>query len=130
MADCLDVTNTSGDANPLADAMTTSVSVHDEATVLTVAGEVDLATAPALESAIEAALGGKPTALIIDLSQVSFLASAGMAALVGAHQRAGESTRIAVVADGPATGRQLKMTSLDQVFSLHPNLDEALNSLR
>lgn len=130
MADCLDVTNTSGDANPLADAMTTSVSVHDEATVLTVAGEVDLATAPALESAIEAALGGKPTALIIDLSQVSFLASAGMAALVGAHQRAGESTRIAVVADGPATGRQLKMTSLDQVFSLHPNLDEALSSLR
>jgi len=130
MADCLDVTNTSGDAYPLADAMTTSVSVHDEATVLTVAGEVDLATAPALENAIEAALGGKPAALIIDLSQVSFLASAGMAALVGAHQRAGTATRIAVVADGPATGRQLKMTSLDQVFSLHPTLDEALTSLR
>jgi len=110
--------------------MTTSVSVHDEATVLTVAGEVDLATAPALENAIEAALGGKPAALIIDLSQVSFLASAGMAALVAAHQRAGKATRIAVVADGPATGRQLKMTSLDQVFSLHPTLEEALTSLR
>ncbi|MBF6170454.1 STAS domain-containing protein [Nocardia blacklockiae] len=110
--------------------MTTSVSVHDEATVLTVAGEVDLATAPALENAIEATLGGDPAALIIDLSQVTFLASAGMAALVGAHQRAGQSTRIAVVADGPATGRQLKMTNLDQVFALHPTLDEALTGLR
>ncbi|MBF6331299.1 STAS domain-containing protein [Nocardia transvalensis] len=110
--------------------MTTSVSVHDEATVLTVAGEVDLATAPALENAIEATLGGKPAALIIDLSQVTFLASAGMAALVAAHQRAGASTRIAVVADGPATSRQLKMTNLDQVFALYPTLEEALAALR
>ncbi|WP_373864037.1 STAS domain-containing protein [Nocardia mexicana] len=124
------MTNTSGDANPLADAMTTSVSVHDEATVLTVAGEVDLATAPALENAIEATLGGKPAALIIDLAQVTFLASAGMAALVGAHQRAGQSTRIAVVADGPATSRQLRMTNLDQVFTLHSSLDQALADLR
>ncbi len=123
------MTNTSGDAYPLADAMTTSVSVHDDATVLTVAGEVDLATAPALENAIEATLGGTPEALIIDLLQVSFLASAGMAALVAAHQRAGSSTRIVLVAEGPATSRQLKLTNLDQVFTLHPTLDAALASL-
>ncbi len=129
MADCSDVTNTSGDAYPLADTMTTTVSVRDEATVLTVAGEVDLATAPALENAIDATLGGKPAALVIDLSEVSFLASAGMAALVAAHQRAGD-TRIAVVADGPATSRQLKMTNLDQVFALYSTLDEALSSFR
>ncbi|WP_039814600.1 STAS domain-containing protein [Nocardia otitidiscaviarum] len=109
--------------------MTTTVSVRDEATVLTVAGEVDLATAPALENAIDATLGGKPAVLVIDLSEVSFLASAGMAALVAAHQRAGD-TRIAVVADGPATSRQLKMTNLDQVFALYSNLDEALSSFR
>ncbi|MCX4092712.1 STAS domain-containing protein [Nocardia sp. alder85J] len=110
--------------------MTTSVSVQDEATVLTVAGEVDLATAPALETAIETTLAAAPTALIIDLSQVSFLASAGMAALVAAHQRAGGSTRIAVVADGPATSRQLRMTNLDQVFAVHSTLAEAVAALR
>ncbi|MFE6861097.1 STAS domain-containing protein [Nocardia sp. NPDC057668] len=109
--------------------MTTSVTVHDDATVLAVIGEVDLATAPALENAIESILGGKPGALIIDLSEVSFLASAGMAALVAAHQRAG-ATRIVVVADGPATGRQLRMTNLDQVFALHPTLPEALTALQ
>ncbi|MEV5650755.1 STAS domain-containing protein [Nocardia sp. NPDC052254] len=110
--------------------MTTSVSVHDDATVLTVAGEVDLATAPALESAIEAALGGTPATLIIDLLQVSFLASAGMAALVAAHQRAGSGTRIVLVAEGPATRRQLKLTNLDQVFALHTTLEAALEALR
>ncbi len=124
------VTNTSGDAYPLADTMTTTVAAHDGATVLTVAGEVDLATAPALENAIEAILSGKPAALIIDLTAVSFLASAGMATLVAAHQRAGTTTAIAVVAEGPATSRQLKMTSLDQVFALHSTLDAALEALR
>ncbi|WP_280373844.1 STAS domain-containing protein [Nocardia abscessus] len=95
------MTNTSGDAYPLADTMTTTVAAHDGATVLTVAGEVDLATAPALENAIDAILSGKPAALIIDLTAVSFLASAGMATLVAAHQRAGATTAIAVVARGP-----------------------------
>ncbi|MGW0249682.1 STAS domain-containing protein [Nocardia goodfellowii] len=110
--------------------MTTAVAVHGSATVLTVAGEVDLATAPALETAIEGVLADQPRALIIDLTGVSFLASAGMAALVAAHQRAGAATTIAVVADGPATSRQLKMTSLDQVFSLYSTLDDALAAFK
>ena len=123
------MTNTSGDAYPLADTMTTSVALHDAATVLTVDGEVDLATAPALENAIDGVLADKPAHLIIDLTRVSFLASAGMAALVGAHQRAGETTAIAVVADGPATSRQLKMTSLDQVFAMYATLEAALAAI-
>ncbi|RJO68453.1 anti-sigma factor antagonist [Nocardia panacis] len=110
--------------------MTTSVDERDGATVLTVVGEVDLATAPALESAIESILGGKPAALVIDLTAVGFLASAGMATLVAAHKRAGAATEIALVAEGPATSRQLRMTSLDQVFAMHTTLDEALASLR
>ncbi|MFB8279233.1 STAS domain-containing protein [Nocardia colli] len=110
--------------------MTTTVASQDGATVLTVAGEVDLATAPALESSIEAILNGKPAVLIIDLSAVSFLASAGMAVLVATHQRAGDSTAIAVVADGPATSRQLRMTNLDQVFAVHSTLEAALAGFR
>ncbi|QIS07587.1 anti-sigma factor antagonist [Nocardia brasiliensis] len=110
--------------------MTTTVASQDGATVLTVAGEVDLATAPALESSIEAILDGKPAALIIDLTAVSFLASAGMAVLVATHQRAGTTTAIAVVADGPATSRQLRMTNLDQVFAVHSTLQAALTGLR
>ncbi len=130
MADCSNVTNATGDGYPMGDTMTTAVSdAGDEGVqVLTVTGEVDLATAPALENAIESILGSKPRGLVIDLSEVGFLASAGMAVLVAAHQRAG-ATRIAVVADGPATSRQLKMTSLDQVFALHTTLGEALTSL-
>lgn len=130
MADCDDVTNSSPDANPLTDTMTTSVADHDGVTVLTVTGEVDLATAPALETAIDTALDAGSNHLVVDLAAVSFLASAGMAALVAAHQRAVGKTTIALVAEGPATSRQLKMTALDQVFDLHSTLDDALASVR
>nr|WP_188828209.1 STAS domain-containing protein [Nocardia camponoti] len=109
--------------------MTTETEVREGVTVLTVSGEVDLATAPALDAAIESILSAKPDALVIDLTAVGFLASAGMATLVAAHQRAGGDTAIAVVADGPATSRQLKMTSLDQVFAMHTTLADAIASL-
>lgn len=110
--------------------MTTAVSVQQETTVLTVVGEVDMATAPALQTAIENALAGRPTTLVLDLSAVTFLASAGMAALVTAKKLAGQTTRVAVVADGPATSRQLKLTTLDQVFELYQTLGDALQALR
>ncbi|WP_325052078.1 STAS domain-containing protein [Nocardia stercoris] len=123
------MTNISGDTNPVAESMTTTVTAGGEATVLTVTGEVDLATAPALETAIDATLADNPANLIIDLARVTFLASAGMAALVAAYRRAGERTRIAIVAEGPATSRQLKITNLDQVFELHSSLDAALAAI-
>ena len=41
-------------------------------------GDLDVATAPELADAIQAAARKEPAALIVDLSRVDFLASAGM----------------------------------------------------
>ncbi|WP_280244206.1 STAS domain-containing protein [Nocardia abscessus] len=90
----------------------------------------DPATARALENATDAILSGKPAGPDHRPHSVSFLASAGMATLVAAHQRAGSTTAIVVVADGPATSRTLKMTSLDQAFALHSTLEAALAAFR
>jgi anti-anti-sigma factor len=108
-------------------SLTTETGSHDDITVLRVAGVVDLATAEQLEQAIDAALAdGPPAAFVIDLSGVDFLASVGMAILVATRQRLGEETRFAVVADGPATGRPLTLTGLDQVLAVHRSLPDAL----
>jgi anti-sigma B factor antagonist len=71
--------------------------------VLGVSGVVDMLTAPALEDAISTALGKTPGALVINLSDVEFLASAGMGVLVAAHDQAAPEVGFAVVADGPVT---------------------------
>lgn len=101
----------------------------DGAVVVSVSGEVDMLSAPQLDEAIHTALADGPAALIIDLSKVDFLASAGMTVLVTAQAEVAPPTRFAVVANGPATSRPIKLTGLDGVLSLHSTLDSALNRL-
>lgn len=100
-----------------------------EIEVLSVAGVVDMITAPALDEAIAIAAKGSPHGVIVDLGAVDFLASAGMGLLVAAREELPESVRFAVVADGPATSRPLKLVGIADVVGLHATLDEALATL-
>lgn len=108
-----------------ADDVTTSITLEDDTTVLSVGGILDLLTAAAFQDAVDSALGVGPNALIVDLSDVEFLASAGMAVLVNASRGAADIP-FAVVADGRATSRPIRLTALDTVFALCATRDEAL----
>ena len=111
---------------PANDPITTSVARREGVTVLTVGGEIDLATAPTLEAAIADLLTDDLPALVIDLSPVQFLASAGLQILVATHEKVSKAASFAVVANGPATSRPIQLTGLDEVFPLYPTLDDAL----
>jgi anti-anti-sigma factor len=115
---------------PTTDPIATAVADREGVTVLSVGGEIDLATAHALEAAITDALAGDPPALVIDLSTVQFLASAGLQILVATYEKVSKSARFAVVANGPATSRPIQLTGLDDVFALYPTLDDALTAVR
>jgi anti-sigma B factor antagonist len=99
----------------------------DGAVVLAVAGEVDMLSAPQLAEAIHTALAAKPAALVVDLTKVEFLASAGLSVLVNGQAEVVPPTKFAVVADGPATSRPIKLMGIDSVLSLHRTLDNALS---
>jgi anti-anti-sigma factor len=111
------------------DAIATAVAYEDGVAVLTVRGEIDLATVPTLEEAIDQALEPRPSALVIDLSDVDFLASAGLQTLVNTHERVATSGHFAVVAEGSATSRPIQLTGLDEIFPLYPTLAEALSDV-
>lgn len=116
----------SGDS---ADQIAFEVGKHqvDETVVLTVSGEVDMLSAPQLAEAIHTALASRPAGLVVDLSNVDFLASAGMTVLVSAQSDVAPPTRFAVVANGPATSRPIKLMGLDNVLSMCSTLDRALS---
>jgi anti-sigma B factor antagonist len=114
---------------PAKDPLITSVSHDGGVAVLSVSGEIDLATIPAFEAAIVDALTQRPTALIVDLSGVDFLASAGLQALVAARESLTGAAEFAVVADGPATSRPIQLTGLDQILSLHPTVADARSAV-
>ncbi|WP_414686933.1 STAS domain-containing protein [Mycobacterium sp.] len=113
-----------------ASEITTSVAHRDEITVLSVVGDIDVASGPLFETVVAAVLAGDPIALVIDLSNVDFLATAGLRILAATHEKMTlAGGRFAVIADSPVTRRPLELTDLDQLFSLYRTLDDAITSL-
>jgi anti-sigma B factor antagonist len=113
-----------------ADAISTSVDRRDGITVLLVDGVVDLATSPPLEELLAELIEEEPKALVVDLTDVSFLASVGLRILAETHERVGGTGKFAVVATGPVTARPIQLTKLDEFLALYPTLDDALTALR
>jgi anti-sigma B factor antagonist len=99
--------------------------------VVSVHGEVDVSSAPEVQRELDAVIEAGARTVVVDLSDVSFLDSTGLGALVAARAAATASGgSVAVVCD---QGRLLKLftiTGLDGAFDIHPTVDEALRSLR
>ncbi|MGH7143462.1 MAG: STAS domain-containing protein [Planctomycetota bacterium] len=112
------------------ETITTSVGHRNGVTVVSIGGEIDLSTAPAFEAAIVGALAEDPTVLVVELSAVEFMASAGLRILAATQEKVGKSAQLAVVANSPATSRPIQLTGLDKMFSLYPTLDDALMAVR
>jgi anti-sigma B factor antagonist len=99
----------------------------DQIVVVAAVGAVDMLTAPRLTEAIGVAAAKSPAGMIVDLSGVEFLASAGMSVLVAAHARLTPNARFGVVADGPATNRPITLLGIE--ITLYRTLDDALQDV-
>lgn len=71
--------------------------------VLHVSGEIDIATAPDLDKAIEAEQGD----LVIDLTSVDFMDSTGLRSLIAAHRSMTAADRRLLVLPGSGPVRRL-----------------------
>jgi anti-sigma B factor antagonist len=99
--------------------------------VLSVCDTVDILSAPQFTEAIRDALGKGPVGLIVDLTEVEFLASVGMSVLLAAQQEADAvRARFGVVAEGAATGRPIRLLGIAAILALYPTLDDALRDYR
>jgi anti-sigma B factor antagonist len=102
----------------------------DRIVVLSVCDEVDLFSAPQLIEAIHHALAQAPFGLIVDLTEVKFLAAIGMSVLSEAQEQADAiSARFGVVAER-ATSRPIRLLGIDVILALYSTLDDALRDFR
>ena len=62
--------------------------------VLAVGGEIDMVTAPQFEKAIDDVLADDPATLVIDLTEVTFLASVGLRRRAGPYRARSAATRL------------------------------------
>ena len=95
--------------------------------VLEVAGEVDVYTGTTLRDRISGLLDSGVRDLIVDLGRVDFIDSTGLGVLVGALNRARElGGSLQLVCAQERVLKLLRITGLDQVFTVQPSVDRAL----
>jgi anti-sigma B factor antagonist len=112
---------------PSQDGLNVEEFWRDRIVVLAAVGAVDMLTAPRLTDAIAVAAAKSPAGVIVDLSNVDFLATAGMNVLVAAHAKVAPNARFGVVAAGPATSRPMTLLGIE--ITLYRTLEDALDDL-
>jgi anti-anti-sigma factor len=99
----------------------------DHATVLAVSGELDLASSATLGQALEEAGGSEPELVVLDLREVEFMDSSGLAVIVKAHQRAQNAGhRLGVINGSPQVQRLLSLTGMDERMTVVGTAEELL----
>ena len=92
--------------------------------VVSVMGEVDRATAQALEQTLLEVADDRAGELIVDLSGCSFLDTCGLRALLVARER---FHRQVLVLANPNVIRVFQLTKTDGLFDIYPTVDAAVN---
>jgi anti-sigma B factor antagonist len=102
--------------------------LENGAPVVSVMGDVDLATALAFEQTLLGATEEGTGEIIVDLTACSFLDSRGLGALVATRARLKHSNRrLALVLSNPNVMRIFQITQFDELFEIHPTLVAAVN---
>ena len=93
--------------------------------LVTITGEVDLSWSQQVRKAILDALG-KSSKVGVDLSQVSYIDSSGIAALVEGFQNArGKGQKFALIAASASVRGVLELARLDRVFPMVESVEAA-----
>ena len=88
--------------------------------IVALSGEIDLYTAPRLQSQLAAALrADHPVRLVVDMSGVDFCDSTGMNVLLAAQRAAREQGgNVELSGPRPAVRKILQVTGLESVFTV------------
>lgn len=92
---------------------------NGESRVIAFAGELDLANAGTAENALESSLADASTPVIVDMRELEFIDSTGIALLVSALSRNEGEARVSFIpSDSPAVTRVLELTGLAERLPL------------
>jgi anti-sigma B factor antagonist len=107
------------------DHLRIAVAHEENRVVLSLDGELDMASAPLLQRAIEdVELAGKPM-VVLDLQRLEFIDSTGLRIILSARKRCAERDQeLAVTRGSPQVERLLSVTGMAEHLHTVPAVDE------
>lgn len=103
-------------------------TVHrDDATIVSIAGRIDTATAPELEQAINREIEGGHRKIVLNFSTVQYISSGGLRVLLATAKKLRNSPDgFALYGLSAEVHKILKLTGFTTIFSIYPSEAEAL----
>jgi anti-sigma B factor antagonist len=115
--------------DPVLPGCTLSVRGQDGYTIVTISGEMDIASVPVLRERILGLLRPQAGRIVIDLSGVTFCDASGLALLVAACRRAGQLDGVLrLAALPPLVAVLLRFTGLDSRFEIFATVPDAIRA--
>jgi anti-sigma B factor antagonist len=100
---------------------------HADAVVVALVGELDLASAPLLESEIESAQVADAAGVVLDLRELHFVDSTGLRMIFSAHSRASErGQEFAITRGSEQVQRLLAITRMGEHLRIIDTPEEML----
>jgi anti-sigma B factor antagonist len=100
---------------------------RDRPNVLSLKGEIDLHVSPSVTASLDGMIDKKPQRMVVDLSDVTYIDSAGLAALIQAMQKVeGYGGKFLLAGLQETVCSIFEISRLDQVFQIFPDADAAL----
>ena len=101
--------------------------VLDGVRIITIEGELDIATSPHVRELLDGAAKDVERPLVVDLTECEFIDSTGLATLLHCAKPAqnGES-HVALVSQGGEVRKLLELTAIDRTIPVFDNVDDAV----
>lgn len=113
------------------EGLSVDVDSDDDVDVVTVAGELDLATGPHLREVLRGLLAMSRNQLVVDLDRVTFIDSTGLGVLIAVHRRVlAAAGSLALVCNSPRCMRLMEITGMTRVFTFHDTAKDAVEAMR
>ena len=98
---------------------TSSLEISKGIATIVLSGELDAASAPVFRTDVEKAVAANVRRLVLMMQDLSYMASAGLRALVFAKQKMGAAADVYLIGTQPAVSETLELTGFDKsVISL------------
>jgi anti-sigma B factor antagonist len=103
----------------------------DDAYVISLAGEVDLYTAPEFKQQLLEVIGQGGKQVIVDFSDTTFIDSTTLGVLVGGVKRLRTNEgQLSLVCSDRNITKIFEITGLDRVFTIYPTRNEAVSKVK
>ena len=100
------------------------------ASVITILGELDIATSPKVRELLSEAARDGDRPLVIDLTGCDFVDSTGLATLLhGAKPAQNGESNVALVCTGGEVRKLLELTAIDRTIPVYETLDSAIDAV-